>query len=476
MEKEPVLLELKERGTRILHKFERATTVFEHLDTPGWVEENSPQAVKLRLTDPESVIDNLTRPVSGIIAIKRRLRDGTEGNNGIIRRYFLELVKINEQISQLSSPQPQIFSKQLAETLPSKIVVRDRHIKKLPGQPNPQKYSSEESKDYLDWLDIEEDLKRRKPKHLKPINFRMQNYEWDDEEQEETDKNPPDKKFVLPVYIIDPETKPARDYSKLINHPDMQVFLDGINNPSSRTLLEKFLQSKEAVNSLNAIAGFFQQPEELSKYEFFNKAIAGAIFAELGYLYLAPLYEKQNRTLLSPEETLTLFRNAKRKNVVMDNTGFGLNRSLMGQTSPDGIVVARYKNGSSIKLIVDYKLGGVPDTDPQRMRQLGAYNYLLRSKNLELDKEVSLEYLAGLINLMRPGTVIKPLTVDPNVELSFIYPDTKTPGLENIPVETRYLHSFIVTLVKILREPANPESSTGLQVQQTESRSLIGLY
>jgi len=415
-EKHPEKLRIK-LETRV----QNARNYVEHLAEPGWVEEHLAKRgpefagrlpdLKLEGVDPITYFERLT---------------------GRIKR-------VQERL--------------LNKTLP----YLTRKIED--SQSDSKEFAYMESEDYLGWLDFEDNFKRRDPKPLKkPYKFRRQSYTQVNANLEEADKNPVDKESMLPDYMVDPKAEPLRDYSKLITHPQMQVFLDRINNPVSRTLFERFLQSEDSVTILNSIVKFYEQLEELRDNDFFEKALAGAMFAQLGYLYLAPLYEKQNRTLLSPNETFTLFRNAKRKAEVLDDTGFGLNRSLMGQTLPNGVIITTSNNGSGIKLIVDYRLGGISETNPRVVRQLKAYSYLLMSKNLELDREVSLEYLADLINLMRLGTVNKPLTVDPKVELSFILPNTKKSGLENIPIETYDLYLFRLALAKILKEqPANVE-------------------
>lgn len=60
--------------TQLKYKLSSISDVLENIETPGWINQRSPRAVNLRLdVDPQTKLRNLTRPISGIIAIKRRL-------------------------------------------------------------------------------------------------------------------------------------------------------------------------------------------------------------------------------------------------------------------------------------------------------------------------------------------------------------------------------------------------------------------
>ncbi|MDO8619036.1 MAG: hypothetical protein Q7R49_03795 [Candidatus Daviesbacteria bacterium] len=310
--------------------------------------------------------------------------------------------------------------------------------------------------EYLDWLDVEDNLEERKPRNTnRSIRFRTEEYSDSNDTNQKGNKKSAKEKSAQSKYIIDPEVEPIRDYSKLIANPEMKTFLDSVDD-ISRSLFEQFLQSKNTVKIFNALLLYFQQPTELRKQVFFENSVAGTSFEELGYLHLAPLFEKQNIILLSPDQTFTLYRNANPKAKIMDHDSLGLNKSLIGITIPDAIGLKRTHFESNITLIIDFKLGGSSDNNLRVIRQQKAYEYqLTQSKNLDLDREVSLDYLAGLINLMNPEVNTDSLTVNPRVELKYINPNAGEITQDGVPVTTKDFYRFIRALLKIFQEPAN---------------------
>ncbi len=219
----------------------------------------------------------------------------------------------------------------------------------------------------------------------------------------------PEEKQPEYKFIIDPEPQPLMDYSGLISHPKLAKFLEETRNPFIRSLLEQFLQSKNSIRILNAIVSFYQRPKSERNDVFFEQHLAGDVFAQLGYLFISAKYSDLELTFLSPEETLTLYRNANPNTAIEDDSGFGLNRSLEETITTDTLAIT---DKPEIMFMVEYKNIGsnynhVREATEIQSKKFNADSLKNTLKLTKDPKESFARYLGHLLHLLRPGTILK---------------------------------------------------------------------
>lgn len=225
------------------------------------------------------------------------------------------------------------------------------------------------------------------------------------------------------------EGKPLRDYSSLVSHPEIARFLENRKNPETKALFEQFFQSRGGIHILDSIVSFYQQSEG-KRDRAFESQLGEAIFREIGFSYMASVYERQEAYLLSPEETATLY----------------------GDNNSGGLILHKTEAGLEIKSIVLYKFAsGTVRLGFQTERQNEEIKKILRSRITS-----GYEFQNETLKVAPQMDVIYVLPLDSRV-------NTKDPFIEQVSlpsIASGLLSRFRRMLTRVLLEPPKPPTSS----------------
>lgn len=237
-------------------------------------------------------------------------------------------------------------------------------------------------------------------------------------------------------FILDPLYPPAKDYSSILSSPQVTEFL-ARNDTATQRLAEAFLAGRGASRILNAIVRF--SGTETLGSERFTQYLAGAMFEEIAYLHTTTLDRGERPTVLSPEETIILFRNIHRdKELVAED--YGLNFMIEGVNIPDGLVISETEDALNIVLILEAKnIGQEPDltTQMQIAAQRQAYypETLEASLRLKNHQPLDPQEIGRLISAIKPSLSAKPVRVSPELQPLYLIPRRSNLSLEGVLVE-----------------------------------------
>lgn len=254
-------------------------------------------------------------------------------------------------------------------------------------------------------------------------------------------------------YDTAPLYPPLRDYREVINSPQMVAFLEKGSKPL-RDLFRAFISGKGASRVLNPLVRFAGTATINTNH--FDSYLAGAIFEEVGYLHTAGLSRAGDITVLSPEETATLFRNIHRRRF---DTGYsyGFNFMLEGISVPDGLVISNKEDCLDIVLIAEYKNIGRNNSDISYVKMQRQY---YTPEQLEADLRLTNHQpldpveVGRLIHAIRPSLLEKPVRVSAQLQPLYIVPrgaDLNVQGIliEEVPATTAAIHAFGQELKRI---------------------------
>ncbi len=276
-----------------------------------------------------------------------------------------------------------------------------------------------------------------------------------DEQLAETEVEP-----ISYGYLFVPKSEPLRDYSFIRSHREMARFFNE-TLPQTVPLVEQFLDSQNAIDIFNAITLYYRQPKQQRDAQLFENHLAGALFAELGYLHLAPMYERRNLKLLSPYENFVLVTNAYPDRNASDDTGLGLNRSINGISTIDSYILAISADNIVLKAGVEYKCLG--EVSEYRREELTAQRQRFQPNQLILDfhlngngKNDYPDYWGRLINTLREDIPYLPLSVDDKLNYVYAVPSNShfrsAPIIEPVPVRTGAIKALLMALRRTISQ------------------------
>lgn len=285
---------------------------------------------------------------------------------------------------------------------------------------------------------------------------------------------------VLPGVSLSPKT-PEPD--QIIKHPEMAGFLDHLP-VASKVLIESFLTSKRGYELLFELRRFDPQSEQ--EYEDFRQHFVGTIFEELGYYHLNKLYSSSpDIFVLSPKEVFELYKEIHKDREVRNFGGYNLNFGIANTSYPDGLIL-REANGSLIvDAVIEDKMwvGKVPSKGFEN--QLANYRFEQFRKDFLRNNDGNELSYSQIINKLRPDVPLKPLFVNPNLDIIYVlpensriqFPDDVT--VERIPIDSRYFAAFISLLFKVVKgdkKEINPQQEISEQKAETDKNSLSAFF
>lgn len=239
----------------------------------------------------------------------------------------------------------------------------------------------------------------------------------------------------------------------------------------TRHFLDDFLRSKDAWSILNCIYRFrntkrerYLSAEEINEEELnmFYQHASGYFTEWLAFSYFYPRYLAENLILLSPDQKLTVYRNAHRGKSQVDN-GFGLNPEIKDVPSPDSLLIKAVPEGVQrcleVVSVVECKNVTSDAEDVRRYmgKQHARYNPREVAFNLRLTDPQHPEmpsYLGRLIHKLIPTLPALPLTVSPQMSMVYVVPKD-SPSLRLAGIELQHLpisSREIAALVRLLPE------------------------
>jgi len=249
-------------------------------------------------------------------------------------------------------------------------------------------------------------------------------------------------------FILTDPYQPLRNYSDIAFIPTISWFVD--NSPiKARGLMREFLSSRSG-RIFNAISRFKTDGGDRDE---FGRYLTATIFEEIAYIHLSQaVFAPQNMTLLSPSETFILFENANHEKEIAVNQ-HGLVCNVFGVSSPDGLVIKEERDSLRLVKAIEYKNvnGAVVREEDYQQRsdtQRQWFSGPQIRQNLSHTRYPAIDaiFLGRLINILGLTSGVKPLIIDPNLEVEYAVPSNSHfkmgDSIVKIPITTGNIHQF----------------------------------
>lgn len=239
-------------------------------------------------------------------------------------------------------------------------------------------------------------------------------------------------------------------------------FIASLGQPS-RTLFDGLFASRHAAEIANLVARFI--PVDRKHLSDFRSVLAGRVFEELAYPYVANYYP--DRIVLSGIETSTLF---KRIYPGYDTVNYyGLEVGIAGRSYPDFLVLNVKSDSILLEAICECKL--TPSLLPSGLRQAKSYSMIAQGKDLiagQSDDGQNLGvFLTGaLLHELRPKQLPnRPLKLGDSADIVYVVPQNsalKYPGIQllRIPITTGCFREFISCFLADCQKGDFPDNRT----------------